>query len=856
MNITFTKHTAHNNRVYNPGATIIVSAKEGMKYISDGHAIESVSDTIRTTGGSTTSAAQVNSDWNATTGVAEILNKPTIPAAPVDDLLDWDGTKYTPYSADQGTLFSHFYAGTTNPTWGATVRLNLMGELRATKLWAMTNAGAGVYGYSNSGYGVQATSNSSNAIAAVSTSADAITVMSVSARAIMATITPAARDTVNEIIGLERLVTNSLTAQNGIGGYISYWLQSDHAAFTKTEASRLITKYTDVTYLAEKSQFELYLKSAGTLARKLALSDIGKLTLDTYGVGTHTGTGAYALQVTAAGDVIEVAIGSGGGGSGTVTSVGLSLPSQFTVSGSPVTTTGTLTAVWANAAAATAFMGPTTVAGVPAFRLLAATDIPALPYDNFISFDTQLNGAAAIPITKTGSGSGINFIAGSNVTLAGSLSGPGGIWSLTINASATVTSVGLSLPSEFSVSGTPVTGSGTLTGTWASQTAKYVFAAPNGTSGGPSFRQLIASDIPTLEPALGNPSVSGYILSSTTAGVRSWIAPPTGGGGLTGSGTVNSIAMWDGTTSLTDTPYLTKLTTGLTGDLHGILISTTGADAFNSGIQIQNTYAAIVHQAMLVLYKAHGTGTLINSSAIGKISFAGKYTSTLDAESGYIRAIATGAWSAVATPTIIQIGVSATGTITPITIAEINSTGVVVTGSLTATSLVVTDNVVQLEQYICSTTAYTTVSQTALRKLFASPTNGALTVAASTTYFFECIFSLSALSTTSGSFSFGFLGTATFTSIAYTSFAIKGVLTAADPQMTRSSVITATVITAATTTATGYAMIRGVFRINASGTIIPSYASSVAAAAVVGVNSSFRCWPVGSDTVISVGPWA
>lgn len=32
------------------------------------------------------------------------------------------------------------------------------------------------------------------------------------------------------------------------------------------------------------------------------------------------------------------------------------------------------------------------------------------------------------------------------------------------------------------------------------------------------------------EPALGNPSVSGYILSSTTGGVRSWIAPGSGSG--------------------------------------------------------------------------------------------------------------------------------------------------------------------------------------------------------------------------------------------------------------------------------------------------------------------------------------
>jgi hypothetical protein len=36
------------------------------------------------------------------------------------------------------------------------------------------------------------------------------------------------------------------------------------------------------------------------------------------------------------------------------------------------------------------------------------------------------------------------------------------------------------------------------------------------------------------EPALGNPSTNGFILSSTAAGVRSWIVPPSGGGGSPG----------------------------------------------------------------------------------------------------------------------------------------------------------------------------------------------------------------------------------------------------------------------------------------------------------------------------------
>ena len=61
-----------------------------------------------------------------------------------------------------------------------------------------------------------------------------------------------------------------------------------------------------------------------------------------------------------------------------------------------------------------------------------------------------------------------------------------------------VTSVALSLPSIFTVSGSPVTTTGTLTGTLASQTANTVFIAPNGAAGSPTFRLLLAADIPTL----------------------------------------------------------------------------------------------------------------------------------------------------------------------------------------------------------------------------------------------------------------------------------------------------------------------------------------------------------------------
>lgn len=90
---------------------------------------------------------------------------------------------------------------------------------------------------------------------------------------------------------------------------------------------------------------------------------------------------------------------------------------------------------------------------------------------------------------------------------------PGSTQALTVDASGnvgyqalggggSVTSVALSLPAIFSVSGSPVTADGTLTATLANQSGNVVFASPsNGSSGAPTFRSLVAADIPTLTAA-------------------------------------------------------------------------------------------------------------------------------------------------------------------------------------------------------------------------------------------------------------------------------------------------------------------------------------------------------------------
>ena len=127
----------------------------------------------------------------------------------------------------------------------------------------------------------------------------------------------------------------------------------------------------------------------------------------------------------------------------------------------------------------------------------------AVTYDKLQNVSTmgRLLGSSSTttPVQEITLGSGLS-ISGTTLTATGT----GG----------TVTSVGLSLPSFIEVSNSPVTGSGILTGTLASQTGNRVFASPDGASGAPTFRSLLSNDIPSLDWAkitTGKPTtLAGY----------------------------------------------------------------------------------------------------------------------------------------------------------------------------------------------------------------------------------------------------------------------------------------------------------------------------------------------------------
>jgi hypothetical protein len=206
--------------------------------------------------------------------------------------------------------------------------------------------------------------------------------------------------------------------------------------------------------------------------------------------------------------------------------------------------------------------------GTPSsLSLLNATGLP---------LTTGVSGLLSIANGGTGTATP-GLVAGTHVTITGT-------WpNQTINATGggggggggTVTSVGLSLPALFSVTGSPVTTSGTLTATLAAQSANLVWAGPaTGAAAAPSFRSLVAGDIPTI--AAGQ--VSGLAAVAVSGAYND----------LTGRPTLGTLAAQSGTFSGTSSGTNTG-----DQDLSGLVVRANNlSDLANASIARSNLGAA------------------------------------------------------------------------------------------------------------------------------------------------------------------------------------------------------------------------------------------------------------------------
>ena len=229
-------------------------------------------------------------------------------------------------------------------------------------------------------------------------------------------------------------------------------------------------------------------------SRAMGISSSRVVTIDNL-----SGAGTRMVVANASGELSTQTIPSG-----TVTSVGASVTAStaLTVSGSPITTSGVLAFSWTG----------TTSQYVRGNGTLDT--FPTIPVvnDNTITLSagTGLIGGGAFTLNQA-SNDTITFTlnAGLNDLTDVVLSSPSNGQIIQYNGTnwvnvtptwtsntGTVTSVALALPSDtFTISGSPVTTSGTLTGTYKSQTKKFVLAAPWGVDGTPFWRQLHPSDL-------------------------------------------------------------------------------------------------------------------------------------------------------------------------------------------------------------------------------------------------------------------------------------------------------------------------------------------------------------------------
>ena len=322
--------------------------------------------------------------------------------------------------------------------------------------------------------------------------------------------------------------------------------------------------------------------------------------------------------------------GSGdGGNTGTVTSVDMTVPTGLAVSGNPITTEGTLAVTYAS-----------------------GYSIPTISKQN--QWDTayadrlKWDGGATDLVAATGRTSlGATTVGGNFFTL----SNPSAITFVQINADNTITTMdaptfrtaigaGTGGGSVTSVSGTGTVSGLTLTGTvttsgsltlggtlavtpsdFASQTANTFLAAPNGSAGTPTFRSIVAADVPALSyvssvgvtaplattggltPTLSMPvatsSADGYLSSTDWS---TFNAKQPAGSYLT-SVAVTSANGFAGTSSGGTTPSLT-LTTTLTGLLKG---NGTAMSAATAGTDYSAGTSALTTG---ILKSTTGTGAL------------------------------------------------------------------------------------------------------------------------------------------------------------------------------------------------------------------------------------------------------
>jgi len=235
-----------------------------------------------------------------------------------------------------------------------------------------------------------------------------------------------------------------------------------------------------------------------------------------------------SVTASASGDDVTVNVSAG---TGTVTSVAVSGGSTgLTTSGGPITTTGTITlgGTLAVASGGTGTATPSLVAGTNITSITGTwpnqtinagggsgtvTSVAATGGTGISVSGSPITTSGTLTITNTAPDQTVALTQGGTTTITGTYP------NFTISSSdqfvGTVTSVTGTSPVASSGGTTPAislaSGYGDTLNPYASKTANFVLAAPDGTAGVPTFRAVVAADIPTL-----NQNTTGNAATVTT----------------------------------------------------------------------------------------------------------------------------------------------------------------------------------------------------------------------------------------------------------------------------------------------------------------------------------------------------
>ena len=268
---------------------------------------------------------------------------------------------------------------------------------------------------------------------------------------------------------------------------------------------------------------------------------------------------------------------------GTVTSVGLALPSIMTVSGSPVTSSGTLTGTLTTQAVNAIFAGPSSgAAAAPTFRSLTTADIPALSYVTSV--------AATVPAFLS--------IAGSPITSSGTLAISYSGTALPIangGTGETTASAAFNALSPVTTTGDLIIGNGTNSATRLAIGANTYVLTSNGTtatwaaaSGG--VTQIVAGTNVTISPVGGTGAVTINASGGGSAYTRTTFTATAGQTAFTVTYAVGYLQIYVNGVLLTDSDYTASSGTGFTlnvacsvGDIVEALVITTSVVGVTTG---------------------------------------------------------------------------------------------------------------------------------------------------------------------------------------------------------------------------------------------------------------------------------